>query len=211
MAGREAQLDALKGLLAVYLELLGVHEGTETVDWWDLCQRGIAPDAWESSLRDRWTVKANSARRVLVASGFRGGHPPIAWLTADTELPGWLEGPSGRSVDKTWRVRYYPLAPEKADHVKAIVREITAEIMLLECARHDPDDGGPFYKPAYFSRWAIGDELLRRNASDEKEYTEGRVRRQRKRPANGKGGRAVYWYSEPDARRRWPDRFAGVA
>jgi len=71
-----------------------------------------------------------------------------------------------------------------------------------------PGDGKPFYKPKYFAQqWDIDDELLRRNAITGKQYTEGKVRRIEKKPASGKGKRAVYWYSEPDARRRWPDRF----
>jgi len=85
-----------------------------------------------------------------------------------------------------------------------------------------PDDRDPFYKPVYFKQSNIGDELLRRNATDLKEYTEGKVRRQRKQPSSttrkspakgkrGKGkGRArpVYWYSEPDGRKRWLHLFA---
>lgn len=73
--------------------------------------------------------------------------------------------------------------------------------------RDTPDDGEPFYKPKYFQQWDIDDELLRRNAITGKQYTEGKVRRIKKKPASGKGKRAVYWYSEPDARRRWPDLF----
>jgi len=73
-----------------------------------------------------------------------------------------------------------------------------------------PDDGRPFYKPSYFQTWGIGDELLRRNSTDKKKYVEGKVRRQKKKPATGKGKRAVYWYSEPDVQKRWPDRFAAA-
>jgi hypothetical protein len=67
--------------------------------------------------------------------------------------------------------------------------------------------GEPFYKPKYFQQWDIDDELLRRNAVTGKQYTESKVRRIKKKPASGKGKRAVYWYSEPDARRCWPDLF----
>ena len=61
-----------------------------------------------------------------------------------------------------------------------------------------PDDGEPFYKPKYFLKWHIGDELLRRNATNETTHIEGKVRRIEKRSATGKGKRPVYWYSEPD-------------
>jgi hypothetical protein len=71
-------------------------------------------------------------------------------------------------------------------------------------------DGRPFYNPSYFQTWSIGDELLRRNSTDKKKYVEGKVRRQKKKPATGKGKRAVYWYSEPDTRKCWPDKFATV-
>ena len=67
-------------------------------------------------------------------------------------------------------------------------------------------DGSPFYKPAHFKKWNIGDEVLRKNSSDESEYIDGKVRRQ-KQPNSGKGKRAVYWYSEPDVRKRWPHKF----
>ena len=70
------------------------------------------------------------------------------------------------------------------------------------------DVGKPFYKPAHFRQWKIGDELLRRNATDDKKYIEGKVRRVKKEPASGKGKRAVYWYSFPDVRKRWPEKFA---
>jgi len=84
------------------------------------------------------------------------------------------------------------------------------------------DDGAPFYKPSYFTQWNIGDDLLRKNVTDSKEYTEGKVRRQKKKPSSTTGKppakgkrlkskgrhRAVFWYSEPDARKRWPERFA---
>lgn len=72
-----------------------------------------------------------------------------------------------------------------------------------------PDDGKPFYKPMYFKQRRIGDELLRRNANDGKKYVESRVRRIRRKPVSGTGKRPVYWYSEPDAKRCWPDKFAG--
>jgi hypothetical protein len=70
-----------------------------------------------------------------------------------------------------------------------------------------PDDGQPFYKPSHFATWNIGDELLRRNANDQQSYIEGRVRRIPKKPLSGTGKRPVYWYSESDARKQWPDRF----
>jgi hypothetical protein len=68
--------------------------------------------------------------------------------------------------------------------------------------------GKPFYKPKYFEQWNIGGELLRRNATNDGDtYVEGKVRRTPKEPAGGMGKRPVYWYSESDARKRWPDRF----
>jgi len=71
------------------------------------------------------------------------------------------------------------------------------------------DDGSPFYKPAYFKQWHIGDELLRRNATNSKKYTPGKVRRQKQSPRTGsKGKQSTYWYSEPDVKRAWPERFA---
>jgi hypothetical protein len=92
------------------------------------------------------------------------------------------------------------------------------------------DNGAPFYKPSYFTKWNIGDELLRRNGTDEIAFTQGKVRRKRQSPSGGelampakktakkaKKGRStkgkprpVYWYSEPDTRKRWPDRFAAT-
>ena len=77
-------------------------------------------------------------------------------------------------------------------------------------AEAQADDGRPFYRPAYFKRWNIGDDHLRKNAIDKGEYIEGKVRRDPKNPASGKGKRPVYWYSEPDARKRWPDKFLPV-
>jgi hypothetical protein len=86
------------------------------------------------------------------------------------------------------------------------------------------DDGGPFYKPSYFTKWNISDEILRRNSIDANVYIPGKVRRQpavsnatihnvkvkrTKRNRSGKGHpRPTYWYSESDARKRWPDKFA---
>jgi hypothetical protein len=100
--------------------------------------------------------------------------------------------------------------------------KLTAATLPVSAAQSGaPADGDPFYKPAFFKKWNIGDELLRRNATDAQEYAEGKVRRQRKQPSSttakspaqvkrGKGDpRPVYWYSEPDARRRWPEKFAG--
>lgn len=70
------------------------------------------------------------------------------------------------------------------------------------------DDGEPFLKPKYFETQNIGGELLRRNATNGKKYVEGKVRRIKKASASGKKGkRAVYWYSDPDTRKCWPDRF----
>jgi hypothetical protein len=71
----------------------------------------------------------------------------------------------------------------------------------------DAAPGAPFYKPSYFKQWYIGDDLLRRNATNGKKYVEGKVRRVKKAPARGKGKRGVYWYSEPDTRKRWPEKF----
>jgi hypothetical protein len=68
------------------------------------------------------------------------------------------------------------------------------------------DDGSPFYKPSYFKKYNIGDELLRRNATGGRKYAPGKVRRINKQPSRDK--RKFYWYSEPDARRCWPHRFA---
>lgn len=71
------------------------------------------------------------------------------------------------------------------------------------------DDGSPFYKPAYFKKWYIGDELLRKNAISSKKYTPGKIRRKKQPPRTGsKGKRSTYWYSEPDVQKAWPDRFA---
>ena len=67
-------------------------------------------------------------------------------------------------------------------------------------------DGAPFYKPSYFTKWNIGDELLRRNSTDQPAFVEGKVRRDNKQTCKGK--KPVYWYSEPDAKRCWPHRFA---
>jgi hypothetical protein len=101
----------------------------------------------------------------------------------------------------------------------------TAAQPKADTAEQPPaDDGTPFYKPSHFKQWNVGDELLRKNATDLKKFTEGKVRRQRKRPSSttakspAKGKRRkgkvrtrpVYWYSEPDARKRWPDRFAAT-
>jgi hypothetical protein len=92
-------------------------------------------------------------------------------------------------------------------------------------------DGSPFYKPAYFQKWKISDELLRRNTTDGKAFKESKVRRRNIMPSNStiklsanrtakprtgkrvgtKGKpRPVYWYSEPDARKRWPEKFSVV-
>jgi len=72
-----------------------------------------------------------------------------------------------------------------------------------------PGDGSPFYKPIYFMNWDIGDELLRRNSTDEQAHRPGKVRRQKQAPRNGKKpARATYHYSELDARRLWPEKFA---
>ena len=74
-----------------------------------------------------------------------------------------------------------------------------------------PDDGGPFYKPAHFTKWNIGGELVRRNSTDGKKYIEGKVRRQKQAPRTGKKAkRPTYWYSEPDAKKCWPDKFASA-
>jgi hypothetical protein len=71
-----------------------------------------------------------------------------------------------------------------------------------------PDDGTPFYKPAYFAEYGnIGDELLRRNATNGSRYVVGKVRRQLKNPPRREGKRPVYWYSQPDVRKCWPERF----
>jgi hypothetical protein len=91
--------------------------------------------------------------------------------------------------------------------------------------------GSPFYKPAYFQKWKISDDLLRRNAIDGSVFKAGKVRRQNITPSNStiklpanrtakprKGKRIstkgkprpVYWYSEPDARKRWPEKFSAV-
>jgi hypothetical protein len=69
-----------------------------------------------------------------------------------------------------------------------------------------PDDGSPFYRPSYFKKYNIGDELLRRNATGGKKHVPGKVRRVNKQTVRGK--KAVYWYSEPDARKCWPHKFA---
>jgi hypothetical protein len=82
-----------------------------------------------------------------------------------------------------------------------------AAVKPPDAAEPAEEDGGPFYKPHYFDRFHIGDELLRRNATDSQQYVPGKVRRRDQQTVEGK--RAVYWYSEPDARRRWPDRFVG--
>ena len=68
------------------------------------------------------------------------------------------------------------------------------------------DDGSPFFPPRHFgNKHDIGAELLRRNATDETAYVNGKVRRVNKQTLKGK--RVVHWYSEPDARKRWPDHF----
>ena len=70
------------------------------------------------------------------------------------------------------------------------------------------DDGAPFYKPSYFKKYNIGDELLRRNATGGKRPVPGKVRRINKQTRRGK--KKFYWYSEPDARRCWPHYFADI-
>lgn len=85
--------------------------------------------------------------------------------------------------------------------------EANAQVQPTKDAQGQKDDGRPFYKPAYFEQWNIGNELLRRNGTNGKKCVEGKVRRVKRKPATGKGKRRVYWYSEPDARKRWPDRF----
>jgi hypothetical protein len=93
------------------------------------------------------------------------------------------------------------------DEVRKLDAAQPAQDVKAAAAEPPADDGRPFYKPAHFQQWKIGDDLLRKNRSDEGKYTEGKVRRERKKPASGKGKRPVYWYSEPDARKRWPDKF----
>lgn len=72
-------------------------------------------------------------------------------------------------------------------------------------AAHAAEDGAPFYKPSYFKEYNINDELLRRNAVQSALHVPGKVRRISKQTRQGRRG--VYWYSEPDARACWPDRF----
>ena len=111
------------------------------------------------------------------------------------ELYPWLDSIRRRLVAN---------APLPAEDVKAGATEALAGDVT------QADDGSPFYKPSYFQTWGIGDELLRRNSTDKKKYVEGKVRRLKKKPSTGKGKRAVYWYSEPDTRKCWPDKFATV-
>jgi len=129
---RQRQLDALKGLLAVYEELLEVREGVRTGRFYDYSPGALTAEEWIAGIRDRYTRRAMSARRALVASGFREGLPPMAWLTAETELPCLIERPT--HFMGLWRIQFWSLVPEKADCVKTIIREIKAEIMLMEYA-----------------------------------------------------------------------------
>ena len=82
----------------------------------------------------------------------------------------------------------------------------SADTSATETAEAPAADGSPFYKPAHFKQYNIGDELLRRNATSGKRYVPGKVRRINKQTRRGKRG--FYWYSEPDARACWPHRFS---
>lgn len=115
-----------------------------------------------------------------------------------------------------------------------ISRSATPAIATPPASVTEPRDppGGPFFKPSHFRQWGIGDELLRRNATDGEVYVEGKVRRRKrsagmadaksvasarstgkksKRPSAPKGrSRPSYGYSESDARRCWPEKFAAI-
>lgn len=67
-------------------------------------------------------------------------------------------------------------------------------------------DGEPFWKPKHFvDTWGIPAEGLRRHKVESHEFVQGKVRCVNKQTDSGK--RAVYWYSEPDARRLWSHKF----
>lgn len=67
-------------------------------------------------------------------------------------------------------------------------------------------DGKPFWKPKHFAdTWRLESENLRRHRIESTEFTLGKVRCTNKQADPDK--RAVYWYSEPDARRIWSHKF----
>ena len=91
------------------------------------------------------------------------------------------------------------------DELEGYVKEREAEVASggePEGQGRISTSGEPYCKPIYFKKFNIGDDLLRRNAVDTSEYTPGKVRRKR-RTADVNS----YQYSEPDAKKRWPEKF----
>lgn len=110
------------------------------------------------------------------------------------------KGAKMKTVD--WSIPLSPTVPERLELAARLLTECTGGL-----ATAPAEDGEPFWKPKHFTQWDIGDELLRRNCHSGEEWVKGKVRR-RPLPNSKAGKHARREYSEPDARKVWPERFA---
>jgi hypothetical protein len=174
--------------------------GTPNLDVIKKCREEYVgcPDLWEK-------VRAIEDWRGLEPS--RKTRDFAMALFALEPHPGILNGFSWRQQLSSW-IREYErdLAARRKGRREERSRSLVPAAPGQTAADKSADTGEPFYKPKYFDQWIIGAELLRKNATDHAVYTPGRVRRVRKTSSTGAGKRPVYWYSWPDACKRWPDR-----
>lgn len=81
---RQRKLDALKGLLVVYLKLLDIRHMNVRPGSYHLIPLGpdfptdpVTPEQWATETTRAWDARIAANGRALVANRFRGGRPPM--------------------------------------------------------------------------------------------------------------------------------------
>lgn len=209
----DAQLQALRSLAWMYSQsrLWGSPRRFE-FPLGDKDASELRKEALHSHIDSR--EKTESAKKRLLATGY---DVPDSWLTV--RYIGDLGRTDSAATDNKPEMTVITDSGADLPALDAVLREIYVAGLRLEAEigqtgewpqigemknATPTDDGSPFCKPLHFRQWNIGDEALRKSATDETEYVVGKVRR-KKRNAEGKSD--VFGYSEPDAKKLWPEKF----